>query len=188
MAGDQDITTDIVVPTNYSGNSVVDGNFFTFTDMHSVVNSDYTQAFTATKASLTNFLALDGQSVSCTFLQFPVGAINPLHTHSRSAELLLLLRGWLNVGFIDTNNKLYKQTLRAGDIFVFPKGLVHHQPNDDPKHPCATLSAFGSANAATVSVPLNVFTSGIDDNIIARAFITDVATVQKLRASRTPKS
>ncbi|KAJ0046367.1 hypothetical protein Pint_05803 [Pistacia integerrima] len=100
MAGDPDITTDFVVPMNYSGNGAVDGNFFTFTGLCNVVNSDYTQTFTVTKATATNFPALDGQSVSYAFLQFPAGAINPPHTHPHSAELLLLetclcfLRDW----------------------------------------------------------------------------------------------
>ncbi|KAJ0101845.1 hypothetical protein Patl1_05865 [Pistacia atlantica] len=188
MAGDPDITTDFVVPKNYSGNGPVDGNFFTFTGLCNVVNSDYTQTFTVTKATTTNFPALDGQSVSYAFLQFPAGAFNPPHTHPHSAELLLVLKGWLNVGFIDTNNKLYKQTLAAGDMFVFPKGLVHYQSNDDPNQPSTAISAFGSANAGTVSIPLNVFTSGIDDNILARAFKIDVATIQKLKAGLTPKA
>ncbi|KAJ0045628.1 hypothetical protein Pint_05799 [Pistacia integerrima] len=188
MAGDADITTDIVVPMNYSANKAVDGNFFTFTGLRNVVNSDYTQNFTVTKANTANFPALDGQSVSYTFLQFPAGAINPPHTHPRSAELLLVLKGWLNVGFIDTNNKIYKQTLTAGDMFVFPKGLVHYQSNDDPKQPSTSISAFGSANAGTVSVPLSVFTTGIDDTILAKAFKTDVATIQKLKAGLAPKA
>ncbi|XP_031269915.1 germin-like protein 9-3 [Pistacia vera] len=182
---DPDITTDFVVPTNYIDNDAVDGNFFTFTGLRNVINSDYTQKFTVTKASQANFPALNSQSVSYAFLQFPAGAINPPHTHPRSAELLLVLKGWLNVGFTDTNNKLYKQTLRPGDMFVFPKGLVHYQSNDDPKQPSVAISAFGSANAGTVSIPLNVFTSGIDDNILTRTFKIDVTTIQKLEAGLT---
>ncbi|KAJ0011441.1 hypothetical protein Pint_33402 [Pistacia integerrima] len=110
LASDPNITTDFVVPMNYSGNDVVDRNLFPFIGFCNVVNSDYTQTFTVTKASLTNFPALDGQSVSYAFLQFPTRVINSPHTHPHSTELLLVLKGWLNVGFIDTNNKLYTQT------------------------------------------------------------------------------
>nr|GEY27844.1 hypothetical protein [Tanacetum cinerariifolium] len=63
------------------------------------------------------------------------------------------LNGSLEVGFVDTTNKLFTQTLQEGDIFVFPKALVHFQFNNDAKNPVVALSAFGSANAGTVSVP-----------------------------------
>lgn len=135
-----------------------------------------------TKATVKEFPALDGQSVSYALIKYLAGSINPPHTHPRSAELLFVVHGNLNVGFVDTTNKLYTQTLQLGDIFVFPKGMVHYQSNDDPKKPAAAIAAFGSANAGTVSVPLSVFTTGIDDVVLAKAFKTDVATIKKLKA------
>nr|GEW44232.1 germin-like protein 9-3 [Tanacetum cinerariifolium] len=73
-------------------------------------------------------------------------------------------------------------TMGGCDIFVFPKGLVHFQFNNDAKNPVVALSAFGSANAGTVSVPNSVFNSTIDSNILALSFKTDVATIQKIKA------
>ncbi|KAJ0078203.1 hypothetical protein Patl1_37152 [Pistacia atlantica] len=113
---------------NYSGNDVVDRNLLPFIGFCNLVNSDYTQTFTVTKASLTNFPALDGQSVSYAFLQFPTRVINSPHTHPHSTELLLVF-----------------------------KGLVDYQSKDEPKQPSAAISFFGSGNASTVSVPLNVY-------------------------------
>ena len=137
---------------------------------------------------MAEFPALNGQSVSLAILEFPAGTVNPPHTHPRSAELLFVVDGSLEVGFIDTTNKLYTQTLQLGDIFVFPKGLVHFQYNSDPKEPAAAVSAFGSANAGTVSIPSTVFATGIDDNVLAKAFKTDVATIQKIKAGLAPKA
>ena len=88
---------------------------------------------------------------------------------------------------LDTTNKLFTQTLQAGDMFVFPKGLVHFQYNVDAKNSAVAVSAFGSANAGTVSVPVGVFATGIDDNILAMSFKTDVATIQAIKAGLTPK-
>lgn len=115
-------------------------------------------------------------------LQFPNGSVNPPHTHPRSAELLFLVEGCLEVGFVDTTNSLFVENIVAGDVFLFPKGMVHYQYNADPVNKATAISAFGSANAGTVSVPVTVFGTGIDDGVLAAAFKTDVATVQKIKA------
>ncbi|KAL9671597.1 hypothetical protein QQ045_009167 [Rhodiola kirilowii] len=107
---------------------------------------------------MTEFPALNGQSVHMAVLQFPVGTVNPPHTHPRSAELLFVVEGSLEVGFVDTTNKLYTQSLQLA------------------------VSAFGSAAAGTVSVPTTLFNTSIDNAILAKSFKTDVATIMKLEA------
>ncbi|KAI3748502.1 hypothetical protein L6452_11613 [Arctium lappa] len=185
MAGDPDILTDFVVPPNVGG--PLDGNFFTFTGMRALVGTPFPTTFKVLKASMAEFPALNGQSVSYAVLQFPAGAVNPPHTHPRASELLFVLMGSLEVGFVDTTNKLFTQTLQQGDIFVFPKGLVHFQFNNDAKNPTLALSAFGSANAGTVSVPTSVFNTTIDNQILALSFKTDLATIQKIKAGLSGK-
>ena len=112
---------------------------------------------------------------------------NPTHIHPRASELLFLSQVTLQVGFVDTTNKLFTQTLQKGDVFVFPKGLVHFQYNADMQEIALAISAFGSANAGTVSLPNTLFTTGIDDNVLAKSFKTDVATIQALKAGLVPK-
>ncbi|XP_071701044.1 germin-like protein 9-3 [Rutidosis leptorrhynchoides] len=180
MAGDPDILTDFITPPFLF--FPIDGNFFTFTGMRALVNAPFPTTFKVTKASMAEFAALNGQSVSYAVLQFPNGTVNPPHTHPRASELLFVLMGSLEVGFVDTTNMLFTQTLQQGDIFVFPKGLVHFQYNCDAKNPALALSAFGSANAGTVSVPNSVFNTTIDDQILALSFKTDVATIQKIKS------
>ncbi|CAB4313797.1 unnamed protein product [Prunus armeniaca] len=183
MAGDPDIISDFLLPAN----GTVDANFFTYTGFRVLVGGGPPTAFKVLKATLAEFPALDGQSVSYAVLEFPSGTTNPPHTHPRSAELLFLVDGTLEVGFIDTKN-LFTQTLQSGDLFVFPKGLVHFQYNADAQNPALAISAFGSANAGTVSLPNTLFTTGIDDNVLAISFKTDVATIQKLKAGLAAKS
>ncbi|XP_068663018.1 putative germin-like protein 9-2 [Aristolochia californica] len=182
-AGDPDILSDFLLPEN--GN-FVNGSFFTFTGLRNVLDMDDPQTFTVSKASMAQFPALEGQSVSYALLQYPVGSVNPPHTHPRSAELLLVVDGSLEVGFVDTTNKLYVQTLQGADMFVFPKGLVHYQYNADAQNPAIAISAFGSANAGTVSLPGSLFNTSIDDGILAKSFKTDVATIQKIKAGFAP--
>lgn len=184
MAGDPNILTDFIVPPNVTN---PDGTFFTFTGFRSLVGAEPPSTFKVSKAGLAEFPALNGQSVSYAVLQYPSGTTNPPHTHPRSAELLFLAHGTLQVGFVDTTNKLFTQTLQAGDLFVFPKGLVHFQFNADPQKPALAISAFGSANAGTVSLPGTLFATEIDDNVLAISFKTDVDTIKALKAGLAPK-
>jgi len=183
IAGDPDIIFDFIAPPN----TTIDGNFFTFTGMRSLITAGPLTGFKVSKAALTEFPALNGQSVSIAVLEFAAGSTNPPHTHPRSAELLFLIDGTLQVGFVDTTNKLFTQTLQTGDIFVFLKGLVHFQINPAAQASALAISAFGSANAGTVSLPNTLFNTSIDDNVLALSFKTDVATIEHLKAGLAPK-
>ncbi|KAF5187183.1 germin-like protein 9-3 [Thalictrum thalictroides] len=150
QAGDPDLTSDFLSFTSKS-NQTVDGKFFSYTGLRGLPGAPPPATFTITKATHADFPGLNGQAVSYAFLQFPANSINPLHTHPCAAELLYVLQGCLEVGLIDTKNNLYTQALQKGDMFVFPKGLVHYQLNPHMKYPAAAISAFGSANAGTLT-------------------------------------
>ena len=184
MAGDPDILTDFVMPMMSGIPMNITGDYFTYTGFRTKEELPVI-GFSAQKASMAEFPALNGQSVSYAMLRFPPGTVNPTHTHPRAAELLLVIEGALSVGFIDTAGKLYTKDLVVGDMFIFPKGLVHYQSNQGTNLAIA-LSAFGSANAGTVSVPVTVFGTGVDDAVLAKSFKTDLPTVQKLKAALTP--
>ncbi|XP_065858890.1 germin-like protein 9-3 [Euphorbia lathyris] len=187
-AGDPDILKDFItplmaVPTN------ITSDYFTYTGFRQLVNLNITGTTAIiTKASMKEFPALEGQSVSVAALIYPPSGINPPHVHPRSAELLMVLQGVLEVGFVDTTNKLFTQTLQAPDMFVFPKGLVHFQVNTRSDSPAYALGMFGSANAGASSLPVSVFGSGIAPQILAEAFKTDVQTISKLIAANTVKT
>ncbi|KAI4351336.1 hypothetical protein L6164_005711 [Bauhinia variegata] len=176
LAGDPDIISDFTVPQN----DTVDGSFFTYTGLRGILAQN-PESFKATKVTLVELPAINGQSISYAVFQYPAGSVNPPHTHPRAAELLFLLSGCLQVGFVDTKRTLYKQTLQAGDVFIFPKGLIHYQYNPKPV-PAVAIAAFGSANAGTVSVPISVFGTGIDEVILAKAFKIDNDIVKKIKA------
>jgi quercetin dioxygenase-like cupin family protein len=180
MAGDPDILTDFIPPVTVPG--PLDGNYFTFTGMRQLVGGPFPATFKVTKATMMEFPTLNGQSVAYAVLEFPFNTVNPPHTHPRASELLFVVMGSLDVGFVDTTNKLFTQKLQQGDIFVFPKGLVHFQFNSDAKNPAMALSAFGSASRGLVSVPNLVFNSTINDEVLALSFKTDVATIQKIKS------
>ncbi|XWS73884.1 hypothetical protein CRYUN_Cryun02cG0167400 [Craigia yunnanensis] len=67
-------------------------------------------------------------------------------------------------------------------MFVFPRGLVHFENNADENDPAVAISAFESANAGTVSLPKTLFATNTDNDILAKSFKTNVATVQALKS------
>ena len=70
---------------------------------------------------------------------------------------------------------------------LFPKGLVHYQYNPDAQVPALAIATFRSSNPGSVSIPNTLFNTSIDDNILAKSFKTDVATIQALKAGLAPK-
>ncbi|GLJ48667.1 hypothetical protein SUGI_1026650 [Cryptomeria japonica] len=171
---DPDILTDFVVSAGQTTLNLT-GNFFTFTGFRDVGNNNLTgqTAVKVTKVVAAEFLALNDSGVSMAVLQFPAGGLTPPQTHPPTSELMFLVDGTLLVGIVDTMGKLFTQTLISGDLFVFPKGLLHYQLNMDAAFEALAVSAFGSANAGTVSVPSTLFTTGIPDDVLAKSFKTN---------------
>ncbi|KAK9999627.1 hypothetical protein SO802_019230 [Lithocarpus litseifolius] len=92
IARDPDIlTTDFIVLPKVTD---VNGDFFTFTGMRALLGG-FPIVFKVTKASLAEFLALNGQSVSYAVLKFLADTTNPTHTYPRASELLFLTKGTL---------------------------------------------------------------------------------------------
>lgn len=180
-ASDPDILTAFVVPAN-SSNDAIDGNFFTFTGMRRIIEGDDPPIFKVSKASMAEFPEWPERvncrpSIHCRS--------NQPSSYSPTFSRTPFCCQWNPRGWIHRHNK---QTLQIGDVFVFPKGLVHYQYNSKANQPAAAISAFASASAGTVSVPTIVFASGIDENILAKDFKTDVAAIQKIKAGLAAKA
>lgn len=50
------------------------------------------------------------------------------------------------------------------------------------------MSSFGSASAGTVSVPGTIFGVGVEYEVLAKSFMTDVATIQKIKTGLVSKA
>ncbi|KAI3858187.1 hypothetical protein MKW92_028032 [Papaver armeniacum] len=88
----------------------------------------------------------------------PRGGMNPPHIHPRATEILVVLEGTLHVGFITSNpeNKLISKTLKKGDVFVFPVGLIHAQVNHG-NTPAVAIAALSSQNPGVITIANAVF-------------------------------
>ncbi|KAE9618878.1 putative germin, rmlC-like cupin domain-containing protein [Lupinus albus] len=121
---------------------------------------------------------------------YKAGGLNPPHTHPHATEIVFVfvLEGQLDVGFITTANKLISQTINKGEIFVFPKGLVHYQKNNGD-NPAAVISAFNSQLPGTVSIAATLFASTptVPDDVLDKAFQIDTKLVDEIKINLAPK-
>ncbi|KAA8524464.1 hypothetical protein F0562_010887 [Nyssa sinensis] len=65
-----------------------------------------------------------GLSVARTDIEVD-GLVLP-HSHPRASEMFFVSKGVVVAGFIDTKNQLFQKVLKEGDVFVFPRGLLHY--------------------------------------------------------------
>ncbi|PKI54740.1 hypothetical protein CRG98_024842 [Punica granatum] len=111
--------------------------------------------------------------------------INPPHTHPRATEILTILEGTLEVGFITSNpdNRLITKVLSKGDVFVFPVGLVHFQRNVGKVNAVA-IGALSSQNPGVITIANTVFGSkpAIAADVLAKAFQVDSGVINKLQS------
>ncbi|KAK9198283.1 hypothetical protein WN944_013467 [Citrus x changshan-huyou] len=180
-AGDPDILDDFLVPPGIDINSIT-RQYFTFTGLRDMQRVNYTGKTESIVRRVTKkiFPALEGLGVSVSSTFYPPLSITPPHYHPRSSELLVALDGPLEISFIDTRNKLFVQTLQAGDLFVIPRGLIHFVNYTRGDCGGGTMGIFGSANPGTVTLGSTLFESGIEADLLAKAFKTDEETIYKL--------
>lgn len=182
-SSDPELTSDFMVPPGVNA-STITGDFFTFTGLRNFSAPPGT--FALKRVTLVEFPALSGLGVGVTLVEFQPKSLNPPHTHPRGTEVLYVMAGCLHVGLVDTTGKLYTQILEEGDLFVFPKGLVHFQMNMDAEKTARGLASFSSSNAGTVSLPKTLFGSGISADVLEKAFAIDNATLSSLEAPYPP--
>ncbi|OAE31785.1 hypothetical protein AXG93_208s1000 [Marchantia polymorpha subsp. ruderalis] len=188
QASDPELTKDFQVPAGLNA-ADINGTFFTNTFLRNVMANAASPFATVTTVNVVApasapFLAVDGLGVSMALLQYPPGTVNPPHTHPRGTELLFIIEGTLEVGLVDTTNKLFTNVLYKGDIFAFPKGLVHFQINNDKYQTVTALAAFSSSNAGLVRLPNTLFNSSapISDKVLEISFGVSGDVVKALRA------
>ncbi|XP_057984715.1 germin-like protein subfamily 1 member 7 isoform X3 [Hevea brasiliensis] len=113
----------------------------------------------------------------------PYGGLNPPHTHPRATEILVVLEGTLYVGFVTSNpNRLITKFLNAGDVFVFPVGLIHFQFNIGQTNAVA-ISGLSSQNPGVITIANAVFGSNppINLDVLTKAFQVDKNVVNYLQ-------
>ncbi|KAL7001608.1 Germin-like protein subfamily 2 member 4 [Sarracenia purpurea var. burkii] len=141
-----------------------------------------------TPANVEKIPGLNTLGVSLSRIDYAPGGLNPPHTHPRATEVVFVLDGELDVGFITTANVLVSKSIKKGEIFVFPRGLVHFQKNNG-KVSAAVISAFNSQLPGTQVIAATLFaaTPPVPDNVLTIAFQVGTKEVEKIKGKFAPK-
>ncbi|MBA0718453.1 hypothetical protein Golax_006200 [Gossypium laxum] len=156
-------------PTNTTVTRMVFINGFPCKNPQSISSADFTTSNLKHAGDTDNFLhssvnivtAADfpglntlGLSIARTDLDLD-GMVMP-HSHPRASELFFVHKGIVLAGFIDTNNTLFESLINEGDVFLFPRGLLHFCMNAGYE-PAIAFSVMNSQNPGVVSIGGAVF-------------------------------
>ncbi|KAG8371847.1 hypothetical protein BUALT_Bualt12G0005600 [Buddleja alternifolia] len=163
----------------------VTANDFSFSGLHLPGNTSNPNGSRVTPVSVAQLPGLNTLGISLVRIDYAPWGINPPHTHPRATEILTVIEGSLQVGFVTSNpnNAQITNTLHKGDVFVFPVGLVHFQRNVGTGNAVA-IAALSSQNPGVITIANAVFGSKpeISGDILAKAFQMDKSVVNQLQA------
>ncbi|KNA17470.1 hypothetical protein SOVF_079640 [Spinacia oleracea] len=130
------VTTDDFVYTGFRGEKTTTNIF----------GNNVTLAFS------NAFPALNGLGITMGRLDFGVGGVIPLHSH-RTSEVIIVARGSIIAGFIDSNNTAYYKRLEVNDVMVFPQAMLHFQINVGTTPATAFVSLNGANPGLQLTTP-----------------------------------
>ncbi|KAK4589579.1 hypothetical protein RGQ29_020232 [Quercus rubra] len=154
--------------------AMVSANDFFFYELNIPGNTGNKVGSNVTLVNVDKLVGLNTLGISLAHLDFAPYGLNPPHTHPRSTELLVVIKGTLLVGF--------------GDVFVFPVGLIHFQFNIGKTNALA-FACLSSQNLGVITTANAVFGSvpPINPDVLINAFQLDKGVVEYLQKVFAPK-
>ncbi|KAJ9538617.1 hypothetical protein OSB04_031350 [Centaurea solstitialis] len=153
--------------------SMVQANDFYYSGLHMMGNTSNALGSSVTPVFVFHLPGINTLGISLARLDFAPSGVIPPHTHPRATEILTVLEGQIEVGFVTSNpeNRHISKVLNKGDVFVFPVNLVHYQRNVGNKYAVAIV-ALSSQNPGVIPIANAVFGSNpdISTDILAKAF------------------
>ncbi|KAM0854998.1 hypothetical protein ACQ4PT_050056 [Festuca glaucescens] len=191
LAGDPDMLQDVCVadmesPVKLNGfpckTNITADDFF-FAGLKKAGNTNNAAGSVVTAANVMSFPGLNTLGVSMARIDYAPGGQNPPHTHPRATEIVFVTEGTLEVGFITTANKLFAKTITVGEVFVFPRGLVHFQQNRG-YGPASVIAAFNSQLQGTQAIATTLFAAAppVPTDVLAKAFRIGNGQVEAIKA------
>lgn len=119
---------------------------------------------------------LNTPGISMVRIDIVPWGVNPPHTPPRASEILTVLEGSLQVGFVTSNpeKRLITKVIQKSDVFVFPVGLIHLQHNVGTSNAVA-IAALNSQNPGVIGIANAMFgpKPDIPEDILVKAFQVD---------------
>ena len=136
---------------------------------------------------MENFPGLNTMGVSMSRVDYAPWGVNPPHAHPRATEMIFVLEGLLEVGFVTTANRLLTRTVPEGAVFVFPRGLMHYERRVG-EAPAVAISAYDSQLPGTQVAAAAMFGSApaVPTDVLARSLQTDGGVVERIKCKFTP--
>ncbi|KAD4179087.1 hypothetical protein E3N88_27678 [Mikania micrantha] len=163
----------------------IQANDFYFGGLHIRGNTSNPYGLMVQPVTVAELPGLNTLGISMVRIDYAPWGINPPHTHPRATEILTVLEGTLEVGFVTTTPeyRLITKVLYKGDVFVFPVGLVHFQHNVGNKSAVA-IGALSSQNPGVITMGNAVFGSNprVSSEILAKAFQVEMKVVDQIKA------
>ena len=138
-----------------------------------------------TPVTVAQLPGLNTLGISLVHIDYAPWGSNPPHTHPHATEILTVIEGSREVGFVTSNpeNRLITKALSRGDVFVFPVGLIHFQRNVGYGNAVA-IAALSSQNPGVITIANAVFgsTPGIATDLLAKAFQADSGIISQIQS------
>lgn len=147
---------------------------------------EFKSGFSGVPVTSSVFPGLNTLGISLVRADFEVGGVNVPHVHLRATEVAYVLTGKIYSGFVDSNNKIYAKVIEKGEVMVFPRGVLHFQMNVG-KSRATILGSFNSQNPGSVRMPSALFGSGINEELLEKAFGLKGKEVSKMRKRFGPQ-
>jgi quercetin dioxygenase-like cupin family protein len=133
-------------------------------------------------AVVNTFPGLNGLGISAARMVMAPGGGTPLHSHPGGTELIFVVQGSVVSGFISaTLNKVYTNTLQAGDLMVLPPGQLHFQYSHG-NDTAVTLSSFSSDNPGLQILDFALFGNDLPTEVVNKVTALDQLQIIKLKA------
>ncbi|XP_031491561.1 germin-like protein subfamily 3 member 3 [Nymphaea colorata] len=153
---------------------------FAFSGLAAAGNTSNIIKAAVTAAFVTQFPALNGLGVSAARIDIAVGGVIPLHTHSGATELLVVLKGEICAGFISNANDVYYKTVKAGEVMVFPQGLLHFQINSGSSE-VEAIAFFNSPSPGLQITPIALFGNALPSDLVAGTTFISLSEITRLK-------
>ncbi|XP_021732194.1 germin-like protein subfamily 3 member 3 [Chenopodium quinoa] len=135
--------------------------------------------YNVTLAFSNAYPALNGLGISMARLDLKVGGAVPVHSH-RTSEVIIVIKGTIIAGFIDTNNKAYYKTLEVGDVMIFPEAMLHFQVNVG-KIPALAFVSLNGANPGLQLTTPSLFAGNLPGEIAQKITLLSHAEVKRMK-------